>query len=602
MAGSLQEIREGLDYMRRCRGTRYIGWNGVWPPNQPVFYMGTGKPPSPEVVRQKGVLCSGALNLFARFVRLKGGQGTLWWQNNLENKRQFRSGTHYPVGTVLGYPFERDNDGHVVIVSTEPDENGDQLTIGADVPFGLNEKRTVKSAHATFNFSYAAEIPGIGVIPAGGAGASEDVVELIDDLLDGHGEMIIEEARRARLELALACALVQQESLGRNIFGHDWGDRLADRVPFAHLPVTKARVQVLLRHVNSGGASNGVGLTQLTYPPFIRKAEEMGGAHIPRNQCRVGFQLLASYVEKYSYKEALGAYNAGEPNRQEGIENGYAKELSDKHQEWKERLSGRLTEPDTTRDSRIVLGSYSHPLSELAHLAGAALHHAGVECEVATGQRFVQLEEQCWKAKIGVYRFVVIGGPTFEKLPDDRRKYVQPASKDFDPEHSDYVGCVGESLDETRRLLTAELNRIEEGAGAYFARLSSPGQRGEPSSDDEEQERRKRRDGRAKEEREEEVVYSGPGEEPAEKDPLVQAAKRKRRAAARRDGGSYEPDGSEPMETDGAEPVERVKGEDLGDGELEEIGREVLRLIRNYTGQGKTPRMESGARKKKEGD
>jgi hypothetical protein len=114
MPGSPKEIREGLNYLRRCRGTRYVGWNGVWPPNQPVFYMGTGKPPSPEVVRAKGVLCSGALNLFARFVRGRSGQGTLWWEQNLENKRQFRSGTRYPIGTVLGYPFARDNDGHVV--------------------------------------------------------------------------------------------------------------------------------------------------------------------------------------------------------------------------------------------------------------------------------------------------------------------------------------------------------------------------------------------------------------------------------------------------------------------------------------------------------
>ncbi len=48
--------------------------------------------------------------------------------------------------------------------------------------------------------------------------------------------------------------------------------------------------------------------------------------------------------------------------------------------------------------------------------------------------------------------------------------------------------------------------------------------------------------------------------------------------------------------------METFKSEDLGDSALEEIGREVLRLIRNYTAQGKTPRMESGARKKKEGD
>jgi soluble lytic murein transglycosylase-like protein len=216
------------------------------------------------------------------------------------------------------------------------------MTIGEDVPFGLNEKRTVRSAHATFNFTYAADFPGIGVISSRYGGASGDVVELIDEHLNGHGQVIYEEARRTGLELALACALVQQESLGRNIFGHDWGQQFADRLPFAHLPVTEARVQALLRHVRNGGTSNGVGLTQLTYPLFIQEAEKIGGAHIPRNQCRVGFRLLASYVDKYNYMEALGAYNAGETNRRAGITNDYAGDLAEKHRVWKGRLGGRV--------------------------------------------------------------------------------------------------------------------------------------------------------------------------------------------------------------------------------------------------------------------
>ena len=133
----------------------------------------TGPPPPPHAVHDIGILFSGAINLFNRAVNEQHGWGTLWWQENLTNVRSFDPSKKYPVGTILGYPFERDNDGHVIIVSTEPDANGDQWTIGADTPFELNEKRTVKNAHDTFNLTYAGEIAGVGVIPLGQSGAGE---------------------------------------------------------------------------------------------------------------------------------------------------------------------------------------------------------------------------------------------------------------------------------------------------------------------------------------------------------------------------------------------------------------------------------------------
>ena len=49
-------------------------------------------------------------------------------------------------------------------------------------------------------------------------------IALIDLELNGYGEVIFREAQRAGLDLDLACALVEQESGGRNIFGCDFGD------------------------------------------------------------------------------------------------------------------------------------------------------------------------------------------------------------------------------------------------------------------------------------------------------------------------------------------------------------------------------------------
>jgi hypothetical protein len=172
---SPQEIQAGLKYLRSCirLGVRYVRWNGVWPPNQQIFYARPAPAPTPQDVHDIGCLCSGAINLFNRAVNEQHGWGTLWWQRNLTNVRRFDPNETYPVGTVLGYPFERDNDGHVMIVSTEPDVNGDQWTIAADTPFGLNEKRTVGSAHDVFNLTYAGEISGVGVIPSGQGGEAE---------------------------------------------------------------------------------------------------------------------------------------------------------------------------------------------------------------------------------------------------------------------------------------------------------------------------------------------------------------------------------------------------------------------------------------------
>jgi hypothetical protein len=106
---------------------------------------------------------------------------------------------------------------------------------------------------------------------------------------------IIIEARRAGIPLSWAFALIEQESGFRNIFGCDWGSRYPNRYapPYCRVPVTKDRVQALLRF----GKPNGVGLTQLTDFSYVRRAERTKvsrgyGAHLPGNQIRVGMQVL----------------------------------------------------------------------------------------------------------------------------------------------------------------------------------------------------------------------------------------------------------------------------------------------------------------------
>lgn len=125
-----------------------------------------------------------------------------------------------------------------------------------------------------------------------------------------HSMRIILEARAAGLpSLALAFAVLEQETHFQNIFGHDKGALFAD---LSHYGVTNGRVDQLLVSVARGRASNGVGLPQLTYPPFIRRAHAMpGGAVSVRNQLRVAFGDLAHLVHQHGEHDALAIYNAG---------------------------------------------------------------------------------------------------------------------------------------------------------------------------------------------------------------------------------------------------------------------------------------------------
>lgn len=139
---------------------------------------------------------------------------------------------------------------------------------------------------------------------------------------------IIWEARRANLPISLGFALVEQESAFRNVFGHDPGG------PFPGETVTRARVAELLDHVARGGTSNGVGLTQLTWPPLIKEANRQGGAHTPKAQLRVAFGHLAALIAVYGRRDGIRRYNGSGPRAMQ-----YATSVLAKQRRWHAHLS-----------------------------------------------------------------------------------------------------------------------------------------------------------------------------------------------------------------------------------------------------------------------
>ncbi|MBA3425921.1 MAG: hypothetical protein H0U04_15575 [Rubrobacter sp.] len=154
------------------------------------------------------------------------------------------------------------------------------------------------------------------------------------------GETIIEEVRRMGpdgLFLSTACALVEQESGGKAIFGCDWGSEWTNVPPFCNVRVTEKRVQRLIKNVESGGGQNGVGYTQLTAISLVHEARREGGAHLPGPNMRVGFRVLNEHIANLGWPAGAAAYNAGAGNWRSVMAT-YGADMARREREWSARL------------------------------------------------------------------------------------------------------------------------------------------------------------------------------------------------------------------------------------------------------------------------
>lgn len=167
--------------------------------------------------------------------------------------------------------------------------------------------------------------------------ADRKLIQMVRGAGFSFGPVILAESKRQGVQLALALALVEQESTFRNIFGCD-GGRKINKAPWCHQQVTRERVQELIAHVEAGGISNGVGLTQLTSIGFIRQAETLGGAHTAAAQCRVGFGLLHDLIARHGERTGIGAYNGGEGNPNLA----YADSVLARRARWQARINTAL--------------------------------------------------------------------------------------------------------------------------------------------------------------------------------------------------------------------------------------------------------------------
>lgn len=159
-----------------------------------------------------------------------------------------------------------------------------------------------------------------------------------------NAELIAAAAAAERVDLAIAATMVQKESGGRNVWGHDPMDALRIYTPGA--PVTR-EAYLAYRSAQDAGriGAQGVGPAQLTYPPLQRQADAEGGCWDPAVNLRVGLRHLADLQRSYGMRDGFRRYN-GSGSAAES----YADDAMVKLARWRERLAGIAASPTPTGD------------------------------------------------------------------------------------------------------------------------------------------------------------------------------------------------------------------------------------------------------------
>ena len=193
------------------------------------------------------------------------------------------------------------------------------------------------------------------------AGALPDS-ELVG-LMRKHGivqpELTLRVAREVGLGLAVACAMLEKESGGgRNVYGHDKVRNPIKSPSGRLLEVTQENYEQYKRHRNAGLGAQGVGPTQLTFPPLQDRADELGGCWNPEANLRVGFTHLRDLVRRNGIALGGAVYNGG-PRPSEDARK-YGADLQRRVLIWRGRfgVAQPPTDPAVANDTRtFVVGT-----------------------------------------------------------------------------------------------------------------------------------------------------------------------------------------------------------------------------------------------------
>lgn len=158
-------------------------------------------------------------------------------------------------------------------------------------------------------------------------------IKIASKTLD-HADTIAEVCREVGVPFYVSCALFEQESKGRNGYGHDAGGALAG---FPE-PVSKANFLVFRWLVfEQGHPSNGVGPAQITYKGYFLDMEKQGlKPWVVRDNMHYGLTLLlkAYLANGKKWQRAGEVYNGG-PGKPSEAAVRYGKEFQAKIDAWK---------------------------------------------------------------------------------------------------------------------------------------------------------------------------------------------------------------------------------------------------------------------------
>ncbi len=304
---------------------------------------------------------------------------------------------------------------------------------------------------------------------------------------------------------------------------------------------------------------------------------------------------LNSYADRGNFKAVAAIINTG---RADGAPNHLTERLHF-YDRAKRVLSSGPGAPSSSLERNgfnpdglpyINLAAVGQADETAAFALATEIRRAGIGVTVTNGvENVYALAKRVRGEALGYRQLWILGQPALDACGDFRELANWPASPKtdyYDLAGKDFTGTcrrAAELADEKAREGVGQrfLEEMEDTAKPASKRSTRPvpppqdEERGASEEGEEEEDRRRREERAQKAEK--------------KRDPLVRETRGEREVEELNGDRNDRPDGSEAIER-------------FADENLEEIGREVLRLIRSYTGQGKTVRSDSEAHREKEED
>ena len=147
---------------------------------------------------------------------------------------------------------------------------------------------------------------------------------------DGTATHILEAVATTKIPLSYALALVEKESGGKNVYGHDPVRNPAQKGG----RVTRTNYAAYKKARKAGLGMQGVGHTQLTWYAFQDQADALGGAWKPYPNMVVGFRHLKTLINAHGKEHGAAAYNGTGP-----AADAYGKDFVKRQESWHRRIT-----------------------------------------------------------------------------------------------------------------------------------------------------------------------------------------------------------------------------------------------------------------------